>query len=500
MAVDNKNRFDPSFKEIELPIFGMGSKSRFIRFDTQKTVNLYQARDDYGARKSAFFPMSGRLEQLTIPGSSPMRPGGSLSTPQYAYVIYGSTVYRIDASLNVVNIGSVSTATGQVGMLYYYDTGANSPVVLIVDGSLGWRYVVNTGSFAQITSDGFPANANAITSLDGYALVSQGGTQSIAVSAFNDSLSWGGKIAMQTAGEQVQQLAVLNKRILVFGRRVTEIFYNAGITTSIFAADYNLKMEYGLAAVGSVSVGYGFCMFLGSPANGPSKIMFTDGTRPVVYSTENINRQIANYTSPQDAVGNFYEQGGITFYEISWTAQNQTWVYNLTAQNWTERAEEGNRSALQSYFFFNNTSYIGTYNDTIVYDMAEQYADNNGAPIRRTRISQIFYDPFYHPINIGRVIIECLPGDVNNPRLSTLIGNVQAPDNLPCVYFSVSRDGGYTFEPARKLPIGLVGEYRNRAIADNLGRARQWVFKIEIFALSVQAILGVSALINVEST
>ena len=502
MKVDDRGRFDPNMKEVELPIFGMGSKSRFIRFDTQRTINLYQMRDQYGARKAAFFPMSGRQAEITIPGNDVIRPGGSLTTPQFAYVIYGSTVYRIDADENLVNIGTISTASGKVGMLYTYDTvSINSPVVVIVDGSLGWRYIVNTGSFVQITDAGFPANANSVTSLDGFVLVSQGGTQNIKVSPLNNSAIYPGTIAMQTAGEQVQQMIVLNKRILVFGLSVTEIFYNAGIATNIFAADYNLKMEYGLAASASVAVGFGFCMWLGSPRNGPPKIMFTDGTRPQIYSTENINRDIANYKTPSDAIAMFYEQGGITFYEISWTAQSQTWVYNFTSETWTERAEEGSRSAIQSVFYFNNITYVGTYNDSFIHIMSEKFADNNGSPISRTRISQTFYDnKFYHPINIGRVILECLPGDVLNPRLSPLVGNVQEPDNLPCVYFSVSRDGGYTFEPARKVPIGLVGEYRNRAVIDNLGRARLWVFKIEIYALSIQAILGASALIWTEST
>lgn len=498
---DNKGRAT-ELREVPLPIFGVGTKSRFLRFDTQRTINLYQTRDQHGNRQTAYFPTPGRLSKITVPGNSVARPGGALATDQFAYVIYGSTVYQQTTSNTLTTIDNVSTSTGLVGMLYIFNTGVtpNAFCVVIVDGSLGWIYNVSTGNFAQITDPGFPVNANSIASLDNYVLVSQGGTQIIKVSAINNPTSYPGTIAMQTAGETVINMTVLNKRLLVFGKKVTEIFYNAGIATNIFAADYNLKMEYGLAAAASLKTGFGYSFWVGSPANGPIKILMTDGTRPTVISTENLNRILATYRNPSDAVGNLYESNGIVFYEVSFNQDNATWVYCVTSQSWSEKQEVGGvRSAIQTYYYFNLMDFVGLYNSNKICEMSDRYADNDGDPIRRTRISSVFYDEkFYHPINISRVILECLSGEVNNPRLSPLVGNVQKPNNDPNVYFSVSRDGGYTYSNPWKIPIGKVAEYLKLVFADNLGEAVYWVFKIEFDALSIQALFGATGLVCVK--
>jgi hypothetical protein len=43
-----------------------------------------------------------------------------------------------------------------------------------------------------------------------------------------------------------------------------------------------------------------------------------------------------------------------------------------------------------------------------------------------------------------------------------------------------SKDGGRTFGVEVWQPIGLMGQYLNRAVWRNLGIARDWVFRLRV--------------------
>lgn len=497
MQIDDKGRFDPRIREENFQLVGYGNRSRFGKFDPQRTINFYQVYDQEGKKPAALFPTPGSALAFTLPGGTTARPGGSLSIGNKQYQISGSTVYQIDTLNNVTTIGTLSTATGPVGMIFIYNTTTNSLQIVIVDGTFGWIYDTVSGTFAKITAMGFPANPNAITTMDGYVVVSQGGTGNMAVSALGNPNSWPGKINMQTLGENVIQLATLNKRILAFGDRVTEIFYNAGIATNIFNADYNLKFEYGCVSPASVAVGYGRAFWLAAPNNGPPQLMMSDGTFPQAISDENVDRILATYEDPSDCVGNIWKGSGVTFYEASFTTDNQTWLYNVGTKTITERAEQGNRAALQTYTYFNGQGFIGTYNDNKIYYFDEAYADNNGTAIQRTRITSIFSHPCYRPIAIHRLIVDCLVGQILNPILEAQQFGIQGADLEPYLYLSVSRDGGVTFDAPQKRLVGEMGDYKNRVLFDNLGQARAWVFRFDFYARSIQAIFGASLEYNV---
>lgn len=492
---DNRGRFDPEIRETDFPVVGRGTRSRFVKHDPQRTVNFYHVFDPEGKKNAALFPTGGRSQAYVMDSASFARPGGAIAYGNYQFQVFGSSVIRIDAAGTQTVIGTLGSVFGYVGMISFYSTVAAAPMIVIVDGTNGWTYNITTGSFAMIVDPGFPALPSAIATLDGYVIVSQGNTGIMKVSALGNPTVYPGTIVMQTFGETVRQLAVLHKRLFVFGDRVTEVFYNAATPTSIFNADYNLRIEYGCDSQASVAVGYGCIIWLGRPQNGPPKFLMTTGTQPKIISDDGLNRIIANMEDPTDceSIG-LYEQSGTTFYECSFTTDKQTWLYNLSAQLFTEKSEKNNRSALRTIVFFDNKYFCGTYIDNVLYYFGEQYGANGDEPIVRTRITTIFSHPFYHPININRIIVDALPGNVLYPVRRDY------PPSDPNIYLSVSKDGGIVFEPIRKAPIGMSGEFENKVIFDNFGRGRAWVFKIEIYSEAVQAILGGGMSYFVEST
>jgi hypothetical protein len=402
------------------------------------------------------------------------------------YWVAGQNVFRMNSLLVPTKIGELTTFSGHVGI------ASNSTQMILVDGAFGWIYTYATGTFVKITDVNFPALPSDVAFLDGYFYVSQGNSNIFRQSKLNDGLVWTPTVqgALTTQPDIIVGFGVLHRRLFIFGQKCTEPWYNAGAATGLtIRRDNNLLLPYGCGAVDSIEVDYGRLFFLASQSNGSNQIMMTTGAVPQKISTWQVESSLQGYDDASDAYGFIYKISGMVFYGLSFTKDNQTWIYTVDTDKWSEAEQtEGKRSIIQTHCYFNKTHFIGSYKDGGVYEFSENIYENDGEQIQRLRITQPFYDQRYRKISIDRVEIDCIRG----------VGTPSGVDSNPILFLSVSIDGGQTYEVNRSEETGKQGQFRHRCIFRKLGSAYDFVFKIQYYNRTKFSLMGASLCYTVQ--
>jgi hypothetical protein len=170
---------------------------------------------------------------------------------------------------------------------------------------------------------------------------------------------------------------------------------------------------------------------------------------------------------------------GQTFYELSCTQDNVTFVYNVGSREWFTTTYLGGRSFMQSTCFFNGKTYATSYLDAGLYVLTEALYTNNGYPQKYKWISGNFRVPGYHQFIALRLVFWFeqgvgLPGN-DLPDTANYVFGAE-----PALTVYGSDDNGVTFFPIEQISLGGTGlrEYESTAIQG--GRYRTFTLKLEM--------------------
>lgn len=202
-----------------------------------------------------------------------------------------------------------------------------------------------------------------------------------------------------------------------------------------------------------------------------------------------MEQTIARYPTISDATSFGYQQDGHPFYVLNFPSGNATWVYDVSAQLWHERAYTGANGFLQRHRADTHTSafgmhLVGDYQNGNIYQLDPLTYSDNGTPISRIRTSpyvskglkNLFISQFQLSIGTG------LQLDGNSP--------------VPQCMLQWSDDGGASWSNEYWVSLGKIGANLTRAIWRRLGKTRERVFRVKITdAVPVSLI---DALIEVE--
>jgi hypothetical protein len=335
--------------------------------------------------------------------------------------------------------------------------------------------------------------------------------------------------AITTHPGNIVSCRTLHRRLFLFSNFFTEVWENQGDGFNLpFRRNNSLLMEYGTAAIGSVSVSFDLMIFLSESRDGLGSVMMVTGTGPVPISTRALDFQLAQYAAAQqisDCRGFLIKENGLIFYRMNFTEANHTFVYDVTLSDpsseatmlWhEEEVLNGDRHPAQTHAYFNGKNYVGHYALPILYEVSSSTYTNDGELIRRMRIVRPQVPPGYQRIRIDRLQIDLLQGMIealqpetveqnilteNNFRLATEDGIeliteegviIDAPQQL-YVFLSISRDGGQSYGYTIKSPMGHVGQRSFRTLWRKLGtipRGQGFVCKFEFFDAVPFIILG----------
>jgi hypothetical protein len=433
-------------------------------------VNLFPEIVPEAGKEPAFLNRAPGMTLKVTVGTGPIR--GMIRHSTNLYVASGTSLWKVDASYTLTNIGTIS-GTGPVSMA---DNGVQ---LFVACNGPSYIYNYNTAIFAQITDVDF-AGAQTVTFLDGYFVYTEPNSQKFWVTAIYNGLSVDPLDFASAEGSPDNLVTVIadHREIWLFGEQSVEVWYNSG------GADFPLSRingafnEIGCAASYSVAKADNGLFWLGSDDRGKGVVYRSQGYNGSRVSTHAVEWQIQQYSTISDAIGYTYQQDGHTFYVLTFPTANATWVFDASTNAWHERAGwtgiqfMRHRSNCQA--FYNNLTLVGDFENGNVYSLdLGVYADNGGVQkwLRTWRALETGKNDLKRTAQHA-LQLDCETGVGLN-------GSVQGSD--PQVMLRWSDDGGHTWVYEQWRSMGKIGEYGYRAIWRRLGmttKLRDRVYEI----------------------
>lgn len=490
-----------TMKRTDFPIVGSLHEDIVTKINAERTINMYEVEFPQGKKPSYLHPTPGKLEIAPFSDGNAGRASFvfGIAPNIFTYFVVGATIYRMDTSLVPVVLAAsfFTTTTGYVAI------SANQFEVIFMDGIKTYLFNTTTNVGTDITAS-FPTGFVPfdVDFMDGYFIViskSTGQENKFYLSNLNDGATWSTLdfALINSRPTVLNGVAVLKRRIFFFGLTKSEVWQDAGFADFPFRRDNNLLLEHGVSAINSIDEGFELLFYLSGDADGVGSIMMVYGTSPEPISTPQMDEKIQMFTNPSDAIGFVYKINGQIFYQISFQADDHTFVYNVNTKKWHEQQVlNGTRDTSVTHAFFDNKHFITTYNDSKLYQLSYAFLSNNGEKIKRTRICRTMSSPTYERIKHSRMQIDMLKGvGLINTKGLNHFGPLAPPppsasDVNPEVFLSVSQDGGITYMAMGTADFGAAGDRLIRIIWRQLGTYRDAIFKFEIFNAVPVYILG----------
>ena len=418
---------------VATPILGSSYVTRSPNAADNRMINLFPEVVPEGGKQPAWLQRAPGLRFIASIGLGPIRglwtfysdEVGSTtgSKVNYAYVVSGETLYRLDSEWVSTAIGTVVGST-QVNMT---DNGRQ---MFIADGDNGYIYnstynrtafnTTNTSTTVSggdttyvypgqpVSGTGIPSGAtvasvtNATTFvlsaaatatntgvtltfspflttlttpfagavgcgfLDGWFVFNQPDSQIFWVldstSTTLDPLYFA---SAEGSPDNLVTLIVDHREIWLFGTNSVEVWYDAGLPDFPMARIQGAFNEIGCLAAYSVAKLDNGLFWLGTDQRGNGIVYRSKGYSGERVSTHAVEWQIQQYSNLSDAVGYTYQQDGHSFYVLNFPTADTTWVYDVATGAWHERAGWENdaftRTRGNCQLNFNNEILIGDY-------------------------------------------------------------------------------------------------------------------------------------------
>jgi hypothetical protein len=457
------------------------------KIDSQYTVNMYIVNSQQGKSSQSLVSMAGIKLAKLFEDVGEIRnlyvTDEVFNFEKKMYAVVANNIYELDTNLDPTLLGSIGSASGFVSI------SNNVNQIIFIDGSSGYIWDATTSTFSQITAAGFPVLPVDVAFLDGYFIIPHGNSNKFSVSALNDGLTWDALnfALMESEPDKIIAVVQIHRRVFLFGRKITEVWYDAGEADFPLRRDNNMLFQYGCLADGSIAIG-GVdedkrMFWLAGDENGVGSVMMSDGGSPEKISTTPLDYQIQSYSNPSDAIGIAYKIDGHTFYELSFTTDDKTWIYDLTTKQWfSGQMLNGSRKIGNCHAYYNGKHYLGSYRLPILYELSSKYTDNDGEAIKLERITGHFSSKTYRRIHISRITVDIVAGDGLPTRDTDPFKDVK----MMC---SINKDNK-GFGNYRDQYLGRYGNRSHRCIYRRFGTARDWYFKFLMMAKSKVILLG----------
>jgi hypothetical protein len=214
-------------------------------------------------------------------------------------------------------------------------------------------------------------------------------------------------------------------------------------------------------------------------------------------------RILATNATLTDAIGYCYQQDGHVFYVLTFPAGDQTWVYDMSTEEWHQRGWTDAAGVLHRvrdncFAFINNTPVVGDWqNGTIYKHDLTSYADTVDGTSYPVQYTRTFPHNGMGEINLGQPNLarQSLAASrlmkYNRFALDIDCGNAALVNGLPpTVTLRWSNDRGHTFGTDVLQSMGAPGEYSTQPAWTALGQARDMVFEVSYTTTAEAALSG----------
>lgn len=468
-----------------IPLFSTRAyNGRSVNASAVRLVNMFSTQiDDRGSALG--YPTPG-LTLFTSLGASPARGMWvSKAFPSRLYVANNEKLFELDNAGTAVTRGTLNTFSGRVSMA---DNGIE---LIVVDGSQGWILNLSTNVFTQITDPEFPASRH-VTFLDGYFIVSKTGTGEFALSGLLDGSSWSG-IDFGTAEslpDPIVRPHAQGSYLLLYGESSLEVWANTGALGFPFSRISGATQDWGLAAGDSLVKVGDDAVSLGVNDRGERALIVAgpNGIRKVVPNPD-VEHEWQQYPASPDASAIAYRREGQMFYQITFPGANQSWLYNLTGDTWSEVDYQGagrHRSEISQLFL--GRMIVSDHQNGNLYILDSSAYSDDGVFISRKIVTPHVYDQGFNRIKINRVRLDVEAG-------VGLANGFEGVD--PYIGLRVSKDGGHSFGNQISRPFGKIGEFEKKPVWSRLGGGTDFAIQFEMTDPVPFRVNGATALVEV---
>lgn len=453
---------------VPVNIVGPSYEAHSLSADAQRSINLFPEMDEgQGGKSPAMLARTaGLIARLTLP-KTPIRAmancGGRL------FVLAGNTVYEVTktgGTWTSAALGTVNSSSGRATIVY---DGLNVIV------SAGKRYAYNLDAKALSVLSEAPAGTEA-DGVDGYTVFIEAGTGKFWYGEYQDPADVDGLnfATAEAYPDDLVGIVILQRKVVLLGATSIEEWYNAGGADNLFERIEGSVRDRGCAAAGSIARIDNTAFFLGSGDEGDGMVWrLTDGA-PQRISTHAVERALASSTDLSAATAFVWEEFGHTFYQITAPGLTSSWVYDVSAGLWHERAwwNTGTgafeRHRAETHAFWDGAHLVSDYETGSLYEMTFDAFDDAGDPLRWLRRTA------YSDAQLRRFTVHSFQVDIETGV--GIDGSGQGAD--PVLFLRYSDDGGRTWSQLRPASMGRIGEYRRRAIWRRLGQSRNRIWEV----------------------
>jgi hypothetical protein len=175
-----------------------------------------------------------------------------------------------------------------------------------------------------------------------------------------------------------------------------------------------------------------------------------------------------------DAEAFCYSQEGHSFYVLSSASGNETWVFDVTTNEWHQRAYlhasgDLHRIRPRCHLYFGGKNLVGDWENGNVYEYDLSTYSDNGNPLPAIRACGTVQS------NMDNQPVASLRLDIDAG-----VGLTTGQGSDPQAMLRWSRDGGKTWSNALWRTMGRIGEYARRCIWRRVGGGERMVFEVTI--------------------
>ena len=468
-----------------IPGFISGSYTlRQWQAECQRCLNLYPEMDEMGTaanQEKGILTSTPGLTLLGAIGTGPIR-GLFPASDGNLYCVSGKGLYQVSSSWAGTLLGPLGTSAGRV---QFSDNGAQ---LCVVDGQgYVWTFTpdANTAQFLSLDGVSGWQGSNIVAYLDQWGIFAVPGTSQFYTSNQLDFTTYNGT-SVETSpnyaykagfSDPIVSIMADHSNVWIFGSQTTEVWYDAqsappGIVLSRIPGSI---LEIGCCSPYSPCQVMNQMLWLGDGRHGAGVVWMAQGyaAQPIRVSTHAVEEELLSYgyVNLQQATSWSYEQDGHGFYCLNVPGAPVTWVYDVMARLWHERAAlvagQDSRHIADCHAWWNGTHVVGDYQTGNLYALDQENYTDNGAAKRWMRKTPHMADNNL-TLYFQRVQLEMEVG-------IGLDGAGQG--SSPQVMMRYSDDAGMTWSTERWAPAGAIGGYLTRCKWDRCGKSRNRVWE-----------------------
>jgi hypothetical protein len=459
--------------------------------DNVELVNFYSIPTPNSRSESQLVSIAGSDVITTVPSTSFQGCRGlwqastGSDTLPTIYGVFGNHLYRISRTGAVTFVGNVSSALGNVTFAENQDQTRTETRGFVCDGVAIYQWDLKA-SDSVVSSTFSEVDLPYIDELETERLrpayISYSNYRLIVTSArspqwYYSELNSSVIPASNFESSEINPDATVRviahgNNLWAFSRVSYDIFAYTGSATDPFDVPTNAVGKIGCESGDSISTCSDYMFWLGAGEGSENTVYAADVAGKIQrISDPGIEEYLRKWQFKRSAKGFAYSERGSLFYVLTSKDDDQTLVYDATANRWHIRSTSNDG---RTHFWdiigavtgYDGSPWYAIINKNIIaganYDSGK---DHNGNPI-----SRLYSSPVYTNLLDYFKLVEC--------KVDVETGTSKSYDIVPEMFVQFSWDGGKVWGERMYRPLGRMGQYLTQVAVWGGGAGRNLVIRI----------------------